>query len=196
MAQPDIAAQYTEALAQFRQQKDAYFAAAEDSPITEEERATFTGLRYFPPDFALRVEAKVERMPQRDHVKMATSDGLTRLYERYAVLHFKLNGVDQQLAAFRTADSPDADDADPTLLFVPFRDTLAGATTYGAGRYLDVEEQETVGGVNTVAIIDFNLAYNPYCAYNDQFSCPITPAENVLTVPVQAGEMVYHDQAQ
>ena len=191
MSQPEIAADYAKAITQFRQQKDEYFASNE-SPIPDEERASFTGLKYFSPDFAMRVEAKVEPLPKGDHIKIATSDGMTRLYERYATLRFKIAGAEQRLTAYRTADSPDADDASHELLFVPFRDANSGTVTYGAGRYLDVEEEGTVGGVNTVAVVDFNLAYNPYCAYNDNYSCPITPSENTLPIPINAGEKVYH----
>ncbi|HEY3290725.1 MAG TPA: DUF1684 domain-containing protein, partial [Anaerolineae bacterium] len=72
--------------------------------------------------------------------------------------------------------------------FLPFVDALAGTETYGAGRYL---EPEPIPGGQQFQV-DFNLAYNPYCAYNDQWSCPLTPAENRLTVPVRAGEKVFH----
>jgi len=190
-ANHDHAAEYAAAIAQFRQGKDEYFKT-EESPIAEDERATFGGLHYFPPDYALRIEAKVERLPGGEHIQIATSDNMTRLYERYALLHFKIDGTAQKLTAYRTTDSPTADDGDAALLFVPFRDALSGTLTYGAGRYLDVEEEPTVGKVNTVAILDFNLAYNPYCAYNDNFSCPITPSENALPVAIRAGEQTYH----
>jgi uncharacterized protein len=179
---------YAQALDEVRQEKDAYFREEPDSPIPSRERASFAGLKYFPPDPALRLEARVERLDPREPVVMATSDGSEREFERYALLHFAVDGQPVQLTAYRSAGDEDES------LFIPFRDAQAGAETYGAGRYLDVEPPHQHGGGEEHVVLDFNLAYNPYCAYNESYSCPIPPRENTLPVAVRAGERVYHDQ--
>ncbi|MBA3823298.1 MAG: DUF1684 domain-containing protein [Ktedonobacterales bacterium] len=180
---------YSKALTHFRQEKDAFFKESEQSPILEEERATFTGLNYYPPFFALRQEVQIEKLPEGDHTQFATSDGATRLYARFCTVRFTVEGQEYSLTGYRVADDPEADD---TGIFIPFRDALSGKETYGAGRYLDVQEEHEHDGV-PFAILDFNLAYNPYCAYNDGYSCPITPAENTLPIAIYAGERNYHD---
>lgn len=179
---------YMRELLALRQEKDEYFRDDHDSPIPQGERATFVGLRYFPPDFALRVEAQVERLPLSEPIVMATSDGSERLYERYGLLHFAVNDQSVLLTAYRTP----GDDEEP--LFIPFRDALAGKETYGAGRYLEVDlPQQHEDGEQHVTL-DFNLAYNPYCAYNAYYSCPLPPRENTLSVAIRAGERAYHDE--
>jgi uncharacterized protein (DUF1684 family) len=179
--------QYAQALGEFRRQKDEFFRTSPDSPIPEEDLADFQGLHYFPPDLALRLVAQVERLPDGKAVQMATSDNSVRAFQRYALLHFEIDGQPCTLTAYRgIGDPPDA------ALFVPFRDALAGTETYGSGRYLEVEEEDGSDG-STIAVLDFNLAYNPYCAYNDAYSCPITPPENMLKTPIRAGERIYHD---
>ncbi len=185
-----FAEQYAQAVAEFRRQKDEFFRTGDQSPIPEDERGSFGGLRYFPADLDFRVEARVERLPPGALTQMVTSDNNQRTYERYALLHFFIGDQECALAAYRSADNPDAEGES---LFVPFRDALSGHETYGAGRYLDVYEEPASSGSGMIAEIDFNLAYNPYCAYNDNYSCPITPAENTLAVAIRAGERAYRD---
>lgn len=199
---------YMRALQQFRRQKDEYFRTEPGAPIPENEQATFKGLKYFPPFFALRFVAPVELLPAGDVVTMATTDGQSRQFTRYATLMFTVENQPSQLTAYRAVNvdaeaddnedgaEADAGDAEHQSLFIPFRDALAGTQTYGAGRYLDVEEEHTEPGGHGGAfvILDFNMAYNPYCAYNDAYSCPVTPAENTLTVAIRAGERVYHEE--
>ncbi len=178
---------YISALEEERRLKDAYFKREPSSPIPAPERGSFTGLRYFPPDPALRVEATVEALTGGAVFVMRTSDDDEREFERYALLRFTLDGQEYQLTAYRT---PDADEDE--ALFVPFRDAQAGKATYGAGRYLEVEPPHTHGAEKTLhVVLDFNLAYNPYCAYSPYYSCPLPPAENTLAVAIRAGEMSY-----
>jgi uncharacterized protein (DUF1684 family) len=184
---PQQAQAYSRQLQTLRQEKDAFFREEPDSPISARERATFTGLRYFAPEPTLRVEARVERLPLQQPVVMATSDGSERHYERYALLHFTVDGQPVRLTAYRSTGG-DEDES----LFIPFRDTLAGSETYGAGRYLEVDPPHQHDGGEHV-VLDFNLAYNPYCAYNEYYSCPIPPRENTLPVEIRAGERIYHD---
>lgn len=181
------AGRYVRAVTEFRQGKDADFKESLDSPIPAPERLGFSGLRYFPPDPALRVEATVESLAGGRPFIMQTSDDDEREYERHALLRFTLDGQEYHLTAYRT---PDADEDES--LFVPFRDAQAGKETYGAGRYLEVAPPHTHGGDEAPhVILDFNLAYNPYCAYNPGYSCPLPPAENTLPIAIRAGEMAY-----
>ncbi len=199
---------YTKALAQFRHQKDEYFRTAPESPIPLAERAAFKGLRYYPPLFALRLVAQVERLPASAPIQMATSDGAFRAFVKAATLRFTIDGQEHTLTGYQGAeeagdaeDSGDAEeagdvedsgDAEEMTYFIPFRDALSGKETYGAGRYMDVHIEDGASE-QPIAILDFNLAYNPYCAYNDNFSCPITPPENALPVAIYAGERNYHE---
>jgi uncharacterized protein len=184
-----IEQEYAKALATYRTDKDTAFKDDPHSPILEEERTTFTGLKYYPPFFALRQEVQIERLPEGDHMQFATSDGQTRLYERYCTVRFTVEGQEYHLTGYRTADDPDAEDDG---IFIPFRDALSGKETYGAGRYIELQDIHAHDGVQ-FGVLDFNLAYNPYCAYNDGYSCPITPAENTLPVAIYAGERNYHE---
>jgi hypothetical protein len=162
----------------FRREKDDFFRHSPDSPLTPDQRLSFAGLRYFPEDPALRILADVERFPQAETVKMQTSTGDVRDYERLGRFRFEAEGQPVELTIFRNELGA----------FLPFADSLAGGETYGAGRYL--EPQELPDGRFEV---NFNHAYNPYCAYNENWSCPITPAENRLKVPIRAGEMVFEE---
>jgi uncharacterized protein (DUF1684 family) len=165
-------------LEQFRAQKDAFFKTHPHSPLTAKQQATFDGLRYFPENPDLRLVLPLEEFAEQDTIVMQTSTGDVREYIRYGRLQFSVDGQVVELTLFSDGDT----------YFLPFADALAGAETYGAGRYL---EPEPVGEGQFV--VDFNLAYNPYCAYNEDWSCPITPRENRLTVPIRAGEKIYKE---
>ena len=160
----------------FRKEKDNFFKTHPQSPLTPEQRKKFTGLSYFPGTPALRLEVKVEEFPDKETVVMQTSTGDVQKYQKYGRFKFRVEGQEAELTIY----------ASPHGFFLPFVDSLAGTETYGAGRYV---EPEPMGGGNF--LVDFNLAYNPYCAYNENFSCPIPPRENRLKVPIRAGEMVF-----
>ncbi|HEX9037403.1 MAG TPA: DUF1684 domain-containing protein [Ktedonobacterales bacterium] len=177
---------YVLAVEEFRKGKDEDFKESHDSPIPARDRAGFTGLRYFPPDPALRVVATAEAVHGGRALRMQTSDGRERDYDRAALLRFHVDGVEYRLTAYRT---PDGDEDEP--YFIPFRDAQAGKETYGAGRYLEVRAPHAHSGEQRRVTLDFNLAYNPYCAYNPGYSCPIPPAENTLAIAIRAGEMTY-----
>jgi hypothetical protein len=160
-------------LKQFRAQKDAFFEGDHHSPLTVEQKHNFNGLHYFDDNPALRVEVNLERFDPTDHVQIQTNTGAVQTYERYGHFRFMVDGEEAELTVFRNEHG----------YFLPFADSLAGEETYGAGRYL---EPEDVGEARL--LVDFNLAYNPYCAYNEKWSCPITPAENRIRLPIRAGE--------
>lgn len=170
-------------LHEFRAAKDRFFREHPQSPLTPEQQQHFTGLRYFSEEITLRVVAPIEVFEEQTSVRMQTSTGDARDYLRYGRVRFAIAGEGVALTLY----------ADEGSLFLPFADALAGEETYGAGRYLEPELLND-GRV----LLDFNLAYNPYCAYNEQWSCPLTPRENRIQVPIRAGEQIYmieHDYA-
>lgn len=163
------------ALEEFRRQKDAFFRDHPESPLTPEQRRTFTGLRYYDEDPSLRIVATPEPFDQPELVALQTSTGEPSTFVRWARIRFTVDGTPAELTLYRDPRSG--------AIFLPFQDANAGGETYGAGRYVDVQELPD-GRV----VVGFNYAYNPYCAYNDQWSCPLPPPENRLRVAIRAGE--------
>jgi uncharacterized protein (DUF1684 family) len=165
-------------LSLFRAEKDEFFATDPHSPLTPQQKNMFGGLNYFDENPDLRLTVEVDEFEDKDDIQIQTNTGDVQTYERFGQFAFEVDGEEVSLTLFRNVHG----------FFLPFTDALAGSETYGAGRYLEPEE---LGGGEF--LVDFNLAYNPYCAYNEQWSCPITPPENRLKVPIRAGEKVYHD---
>jgi uncharacterized protein len=165
----------------FRAAKDAFFRSDQQSPLTPEQQRHFEGLNYYPerPDLALELTPEVDEHPER--VEMGTSTGGTAVYARWATVSFEVDGQPAELTVYRDISSGD--------LFLPFQDANAGGETYGAGRYLEVHRLD-----EGRLAVDFNYAYNPYCAYNELWSCPIPPPENHLRVPIEAGEKSYDNE--
>ena len=163
-------------LTEFRKEKDEFFGHHPHSPLTPGQRRGFLGLRYFAEHQALRLEVKVEPLRDQPPMVMQTSTGGAQEYVRYGRFKFDVDGQPAELTIYRSDNG----------YFLPFVDSLAGKETYPAGRYL---EPEPLPGDRF--LVDFNLAYNPYCAYNEMWSCPITPAENRLKVPIRAGEKLF-----
>jgi uncharacterized protein len=167
-------------LEHFRAQKDAFFKTHPQSPLTAEQQEAFVGLRYFPENPELRLVLPLEEFADKDSVVMQTSTGDEQVYTRYGRLRFTVEGQDVALTLYADADSG--------AFFLPLVDALRGRETYGAGRYLEPEPLD-----DGQFLVDFNLAYNPYCAYNDDWSCPLTPRENWLAVPIRAGEKLFDE---
>lgn len=163
-------------LLEFRKMKDDFFAHEGQSPLTPGQKKSFKGLIYFPPNPALDLEVIVEEFPDKQRIEMQTTTGDIQVYERYGKFHFTVDDRPAELTIYHSE----------TGYFLPFVDSLASKETYPAGRYLEPEE---LG--NNRFHVDFNLAYNPYCAYNDYWSCPLTPFENRLQVPIRAGEKLF-----
>ena len=163
-----------------RTKKDAFMRTNAESPISD--KSTFTGLTYFDADPSFRVVAKLEPFPngQAEKLVITMTDGSKETYEKYAHATFALGGESCRLLVLKYQ----------TTLTVLFQDATSGQATYGGGRYLDIEPNMVTG--NQV-ILDFNAAYNPYCAYNPTYACPLPPPENKLTIAVKAGERYAHD---
>ncbi|MCB0117881.1 MAG: DUF1684 domain-containing protein [Anaerolineales bacterium] len=162
----------------FREEKDDFFGGDSQSPLTRAQKKDFKGLNYFPENDDLRFEILVEEFSDKEEFDMQTSTGGVQHYEKYGKFSFPVEGTSVELTIYRNEHG----------YFLPFVDSLAGSETYPAGRYL--EPEPLPGGR---FFIDFNLAYNPYCAYNEMWSCPITPMENRLKVPIRAGEKLFHE---
>lgn len=160
----------------FRAQKDEFFRSDPRSPLTREQKRAFDGLKYFPENPDLRLEIQAEEFAAKDRIEMQTSTGDKQIYLRHSRIRFRADGQDAELIIYK-ADYG---------FFLPFVDSLAGKETYPAGRYL--EPEPLPGGR---FLVDFNLAYNPYCAYNEHWSCPLTPFENRLRIPIRAGEKLF-----
>ena len=178
--------EYVLAIGEYRRQKDEVFASAPDSPLPEDMLASeFTGLRYYPPDLAFRVEAELTEFGNPEVVLLGSTGGDIRRQLRYATLDFGVMGERCRLIAFKDADDPSSRE-----LFVPFKDATSGGETYGGGRYVETDDDPDLPSPRKV-VLDFNLAYSPYCAYNIAYSCTLPPPENVLSVPIVAGELLY-----
>lgn len=177
---------YETAVREFRDTKDRAFRL-ENGPLRAEDRDRFKGLRYYPPDTNYRVSALYSSNAIEDPdslmVDLADSKGDRRRMIRSGSLTFSLPGISRVshvLHVLRPSQTPDA------TPFISFHDPTNGGTTYGAGRYLDV----TLPDSGETTTIDFNFAYNPYCAYNEDYSCPLVFELNILTIPIEAGERV------
>ncbi len=165
------------ALEEYRRGKDAWFKSSPDSPLPPGEREHFIGLNYYPENPDLRLIITPEPFAEQEPIRMTTSTGGTQDYLRWGRFHFVVDGQPAALTVYYASWGD---------YFVPFADTTSGGETYGAGRYLELDQR----GDGTF-LADFNLAYNPYCAYSDEYSCPIPPAENRIAVPIRAGEKLY-----
>jgi uncharacterized protein len=166
-------------LLEFRRRKDAFLTSSQ-SPLPTEVRSSFGCLNYFDFDANFVFRLTLQAAETFEHVMMETSSGVRKSYVRAGKLEFMVAGQKVQLTAYSNPESEESE------LFIPFRDASSGKETYGSGRYLDCA-LEPDGSV----LIDFNLAYNPYCAYSDGWSCPIAPGENCLDVAILAGEKSY-----
>ena len=177
--------EYIGAIEAGRSDKDAYFKHAPGSPIPAAARHAFGGLPYFAVDPSLRfVDLALEPYAGNEpsSFRIPTSDGQLRPAHRAGTLTFVVDGERRRLTAY-VLDGSQGDQ-----LFVPFLDLTSGRETYGAGRYLDLAPEE-----NGRYLLDFNLAYHPYCVYADTYSCPLTPAENRLPIRIGAGERLAKD---
>jgi len=179
---PEPSSQPQDSILQERLAKDAAFRSGQNSPIPSSERSGFQGLSYYPVNPELRFSAKLNRYAGPKQIRLGTNTGEIRSGLRYGYFDFQVDNQDCRLNVYKLEDAPDHG----ASLFIPFRDATSGKETYGAGRYIDLME-------NTSGIydLDFNRAYNPFCVYNDTFSCPLPPGENTLEVPIRAGEKKY-----
>jgi len=166
---------------QMRADKDQFFIDHPQSPIKPEYREEFEGLAYFEPDPQFRVPARVRVYGNPNPIELDVTAGAPIRYLRSVIFEFELRGERIQMAGYRQ------ESAENRTIFIPFRDKTTGQQTYHRGRYMEMEpDTELING--DVVTLDFNLAYNPFCAYTETFACPLPPEENWLEVVVPAGE--------
>ena len=167
----------------YRERRDRYFGTHANSPLTAGQRERFQGLSYFGENLDLALEAPLDTTGDSvgEHVTIAGSDGKPKEYVRAGRIHFAVDDEPVTLTVFR--------DVARGRYFLPFRDLTAGEETYPVGRYLDPQARP-----DGTLQVDFNYAYNPYCAYSDGWTCPVPPFENMIRVRIAAGEKIYPDQ--
>jgi hypothetical protein len=166
-----------------RRDKEGFFAGHWQSPIPPQARAGFRGLDYYPPDPDYSFELELYEHEEKQTVRMAYTKGGERDFFRWGEFRFRIGDEPCVLQVYKGAPEEDH-------LFVPFKDATSGQETYGGGRYLDLDATR-----NRTAderwILDLNEAYNPWCVYSEDYTCPFVPQENWLAVPVRAGEKNY-----
>jgi uncharacterized protein len=182
MGGSDTAA-YVEEINAERKEKDRFMRTSEESPFrnTPED---YKGLVYYPPDPRYKIIADLTPIEKKKTVTLTTNDSKEQRYLEYAYAEFDLDGYHHKLLILEVIDMGPF----RGTLFFAFGDETSAVETYGAGRYLDLAK---VPGSSTITL-DFNKAYNPYCAYNETYSCPLPPRENLLSIPIRAGEKAYH----
>lgn len=170
---------------EFQEELNEEYRNPETSPLDKADLTEFEELDFFPIDPEYRVKAEFVRTPAEPPFTMKTSTDRTPIYVKYGELYFLLKGKEYKLNVYQSQELKE----DPEYydyLFLPFTDRTNGISTYGNGRYIDLRIPES----NEV-ILDFNKAYNPYCAYSGRYSCPIPPAENDLEIEIPVGVKSY-----
>jgi uncharacterized protein (DUF1684 family) len=182
---------YINAVLKFRAEKDSLFRySTEESPFDSASgtsRATFRGLNYFEPNADDKFICTLKRYDAPERITMLATKGDMRNMIRYGYFQFTLESKQYTLHVYKDADKKG--EFFKTYLFIPFTDATTGRETYSTGRYLEFHEREGREEYE----LDFNYAYNPYCAYSDRYTCPIPPKENQLAVAIRAGEKVYQE---
>ena len=167
-----------------RQLKLEQLATDPESPLSSDD---IQHIHHYDPDSSFRIRAHIERLHNEPTLRIPTSDGTSKAFVRYARLRFSIRGNECALTLYRSQELF-VNPAYRDHLFLPFTDETNGVETYGAGRYIDLSVKDIRNGY---VIIDFNQAYNPYCAYSNGYRCPVPPVENNLLIPIRAGEKTY-----
>lgn len=171
--------EWEERLKERRDKKDRFFKKDSSSPIVPQKQEGFEGLNYYPPNRELRFKLQLHEHDDKKVVEVDTTADNERDYVRWGEFRFELEGEQKKIYVYKREPEEES-------LFIPFRDSTSGDETYGAGRYIDLGEGKYLGEGKW--IVDFNEAYNPWCAYSDSYSCPLPPPENWLDIPIKAGE--------
>ncbi|NAS11188.1 DUF1684 domain-containing protein [Flavobacteriaceae bacterium R33] len=173
----------------FQRNLDAEFKDPDSSPLADRHRKDFEGLDFFKPDTSYRVVASLKRTPDAVPFLMPTNTDRKSEEVVYGIALFYLKGEWHELEIYQTRELMQEEGYED-YLFLPFLDLTNGKETYAGGRYLDLRIPQ-----GDSLIIDFNRAYNPYCAYNPKYSCPIVPRVNALNIPVTAGVKAFPETA-
>ncbi|MEC4113021.1 DUF1684 domain-containing protein [Myroides pelagicus] len=167
----------------FQKEQNKFFADSNTSPLVKDALKSFDGLDFFPIDEAYIVIGTLKRTPDEKPFEMPTTTHQKHLYVKYANVTFTLEGRTHTVELYKSLKDLKGT---TSQLFLPFSDLSSGGSTYGGGRYLDLEIPE-----GDQITLNFNKAYNPYCAYNPKYSCPIPPDQNFIKADIQAGEKTY-----
>lgn len=176
-----------DSIVQFQKGLNEHYADTASSPLKKDDLKQFKALDFFAIDEHFFIKAKFIRTANEKPFEMPTTTSRKPIYIKYGELYFTIDGVACKLNVYQNVEMAKMPQYKKSL-FLPFTDYTSGVESYGGGRYLDIEIQE---GLNWV--IDFNQCYNPYCAYNERYSCPLTPAENDLKIAIKAGVKKFHD---
>ena len=171
---------YKENLEKEREQILYNFRNSSSSPFAGIDKPEI--ISYYPVDESYKVQGEIKLVEKHTPFVLQTNDKIKLIYVKYAIVSFQVLGTDQTLTIYQN-------EQDPSDFLIPFKDQTSGNETYGAGRYLPIRENIVDGHHIT---LDFNKAHNPYCAYNENYSCPIPPKENFLPIRIEAGERTYH----
>jgi len=184
IASNTFAQNYSEQIAKHREEYKHDFIKDNNSPLKKKD---LQNLHFYGPDSSYKVIADVEILKNEKVFKMPTYDGTSSDYYRYAHINFSLNGEKVQMTLYRSV-SLSTNPIYKDHLFLPFTDETNNKETYGGGRYIDLDAKEIKD--NHIEI-DFNKAYNPYCAYSEGYRCPVPPEENDLQLAIKVGEKLY-----
>ena len=176
---PAVNEAYLRSIAAERMQEQALFIDPVNSPLDSIERQSFTRLNYFPIDESFKVNAFVQRFEKTDTFSLPHSNEMSKPYKKYGMVHFQLKGKLFELMLLEPVKHKAGHE---NSLLLCFTDLSSGISTYPNGRYLDLE----ISNADSIEL-DFNKAYNPYCAYSKRYHCPIPPATNKLAIAVEAG---------
>ena len=177
---------YLDEIRAYQQSENARFRDTLTSPLVKDDIPGFTGLEFYPVDLKYRVEAEFTLTPGAEPFKMPTTTSRLVTYRKYGEARFTLHDREFVLAVYQNQEIMHKEGYED-YLFLPFKDQTNEHGSYGGGRYINL----TIPPGNTI-IIDFNKCYNPYCAYNSRYSCPLPPDENHLGIEIPAGVKAYH----
>ena len=170
----------------FQRELNSEFKDASTSPLTKKGLKKFKGLEFFPVNDKFKVLAKLIKTPDAPTFNFPTTTSRVAVYKKYGEIVFKIDESEFKLDIYKDVNPSDKYKDN---LFLPFLDKTNGKTSYGGGRFIDV--LTTDEKANGTIEIDFNKAYNPYCAYSDRYSCPITPQNNYVDIAIEAGVKAY-----
>ncbi len=173
---------------EYQQELNASYKDASKSPLKTKDLKNFKGLDFFKIDSTFIVTAKLTKIVNAPTFEMATTTDRKPLYKEYGILNFTLNEKDFELTIYQSQDDL-SDEKYKDYLFLPFTDNTSGEDSYGGGRYMDVliTDEKPDGTIK----LNFNNTYNPYCAYNEKYSCPLTPRKNHLDFEIKAGVKIF-----
>ncbi len=172
---------YIEKIEAERERQFKFIRFNYESPLTDEQKLKFKKLEFYPIDPAYKVKARMILIEERKVREVPLTDGTKEKYLEHSWAEFELNGKPEKLLLLQAISEPDKRN-----FFLAFADSTSAVETYGGGRYINARQD----GKNSITI-DFNMAYNPYCAYNPDYGCPLPPRENLLEIAIPVGEKNY-----